>query len=366
MGMMGAAIGGGGALLGTLAGGGVGGEEGGIQKTSTLSPEQQELIKKLAPYLQERIGQGLPGYTGEFVAPLSEYEQMGLGQLGKYLTGPSALTEYGLGQYKEALAGLSPEQTEEWYSKYIAPQEKKYWEEEVIPGVREAYVGPGTFWGTPRAEAEAGSWETFGTQQLGRIGEAIMSERAGARGMLPYLGEMAGLEGGMPQIEAAMTYGAVPRLIQQAELSSQIQEFIRTTPELSPILNQVLQLLGIQTQAAYYQEPQASPFMQLLGAVAPGVGYGLGSMMAGGGTAAAAAPAAAAASDIRLKENIRKIGETLKGLGVYVWKWKDWTKNIIGNTPSIGVIAQEVMRVIPEAVFRGKHGFLMVDYSKLG
>jgi hypothetical protein len=81
------------------------------------------------------------------------------------------------------------------------------------------------------------------------------------------------------------------------------------------------------------------------------------------GPAIGAAVGTAAASDIRLKENIHRIGKTKSGLNVYRWNWKEFAKEIVGNTPSVGVLAQEVMRVIPKAVFRGTHGYLMVDYS---
>ena len=80
---------------------------------------------------------------------------------------------------------------------------------------------------------------------------------------------------------------------------------------------------------------------------------------------AAAAPVAAAASDIRLKKNIRLLGRLKNGLGVYRWNWREFAKKIVGSTPSIGVIAQEVIKVIPKAVFRGEHGYLMVDYSMI-
>lgn len=63
-------------------------------------------------------------------------------------------------------------------------------------------------------------------------------------------------------------------------------------------------------------------------------------------------------SDIRLKENIEKVGELANGLGIYNW---DWKADI--NQPTTGVIAQEVLAVIPDAVSTHESGYLMVDYS---
>jgi len=92
----------------------------------------------------------------------------------------------------------------------------------------------------------------FGEGQLGRMGEMMMGERARSMQALGMLPTMAGIEGGLPQIEAAAQYGALPRLIEQQELMGKIQEFIRTTPELSPVLDRLMQMLNIQTMGAYF------------------------------------------------------------------------------------------------------------------
>ena len=327
-------------------------EEGGVQTIGTMSPEQQSLMAALGPWLQSRIGQGLPGWEGAFTAPLSEYEQTGMGLLGDYIGGGIGDTaEMGLGAYQQALQGLSPEQVHQQYMKYTAPAEARYLKEQLIPTFKESMVPGGALRSTGTERGIGDIVSKFGEGQMGRIGERITSERAGARSMLPYLSQMSSLEGGMPQIEAALQYGQIPRMIEQAELQAQIQEFIRTTPELSPILNQMQQFLGHQTMAAYNQPFQPSPFMQFLGAVAPGVGSGIG--------------AAIAASDVRLKKNIRWLGRTLSGLNIYKWEWRDWAEKLVGTSPTIGMLAQEVMKIIPDAVSIGTNGYLQVNYSKV-
>ena len=47
------------------------------------------------------------------------------------------------------------------------------------------------------------------------------------------------------------------------------------------------------------------------------------------------------------------------GINVYSWNWID--ESI--NQPTVGVIAQEIMDVIPEAVTQHESGFYQVDYS---
>lgn len=70
-------------------------------------------------------------------------------------------------------------------------------------------------------------------------------------------------------------------------------------------------------------------------------------------------------SDVRLKENITKVGSLDSGISLYTWDWNEEGKRLAGNTPTVGVLAQEVQQVMPEAVTRGDHGYLTVNYSKL-
>lgn len=64
------------------------------------------------------------------------------------------------------------------------------------------------------------------------------------------------------------------------------------------------------------------------------------------------------ASDRRVKKDIKKVGETPDGLGLYKFKYKG------GEEMHIGVMAQEVEKVKPEAVSL-KDGIKHVDYSKI-
>ena len=67
-------------------------------------------------------------------------------------------------------------------------------------------------------------------------------------------------------------------------------------------------------------------------------------------------------SDARLKENIKHV-EQIDGINMYTW---DWKKPAMSSPMSYGVIAQEVAETHPDAVVTGDHGYMMVDYSKLG
>lgn len=71
-----------------------------------------------------------------------------------------------------------------------------------------------------------------------------------------------------------------------------------------------------------------------------------------------------AASDIRMKENIEKVGN-LNGLNVYEFDYKPEFKDEAGYGRFIGVMAQEVETVRPDAVVTRADGYKMVNYGVL-
>jgi hypothetical protein len=71
-----------------------------------------------------------------------------------------------------------------------------------------------------------------------------------------------------------------------------------------------------------------------------------------------------AASDIRMKENIEKVGN-LNGLNVYEFDYKPEFKDEAGYGRFIGVMAQEVETVRPDVVVTRADGYKMVNYGVL-
>jgi hypothetical protein len=74
-----------------------------------------------------------------------------------------------------------------------------------------------------------------------------------------------------------------------------------------------------------------------------------------------------AASDIRMKENITRIGTLPNGLPFYQFEYISEFKDhpLAGHGTRTGVMAQEVQALIPDAVITLDNGFLAVDYGKL-
>ena len=71
------------------------------------------------------------------------------------------------------------------------------------------------------------------------------------------------------------------------------------------------------------------------------------------------------ASDPVLKENIRRVGEHPAGFGLYLFDFKPEFVQF-GAGRQFGVMADEVQAIVPDAVVRGPHGYLTVNYDLLG
>ncbi|MEP2891144.1 tail fiber domain-containing protein [Tateyamaria sp.] len=79
-----------------------------------------------------------------------------------------------------------------------------------------------------------------------------------------------------------------------------------------------------------------------------------------GSNGASAAAGNVGFSDANLKTDIQKIGTTAHGLPLYNFRY------IGGDQLFEGVMAQDVLKVVPEAVVQSAYGFYAVDYGMLG
>jgi hypothetical protein len=65
-------------------------------------------------------------------------------------------------------------------------------------------------------------------------------------------------------------------------------------------------------------------------------------------------------SDVRLKEDITPLMRLESGIGLYRYRYK-WSDELY-----VGVMAQELAKIVPSAVLRDQDGYLRVDYTQLG
>ena len=101
-----------------------------------------------------------------------------------------------------------------------------------------------------------------------------------------------------------------------------------------------------------------------------GTSSGYTSQIIGGGPspfsqiASAAAPFAM--SDIKLKTDIKFVTKLKNGINVYRWRWNKRGAELTNRVFGFGVIAQEVQKIKPASVVKGKDGYLMVNYAGIG
>ena len=75
-----------------------------------------------------------------------------------------------------------------------------------------------------------------------------------------------------------------------------------------------------------------------------------------------------ASSDERLKDNIEVISnpiEKVQQLKGVTWDWNDTASEVQHSLPNVGVIAQDVEKVLPQLVRDNEGGYKAVDYDKL-
>jgi hypothetical protein len=147
----------------------------------------------------------------------------------------------------------------------------------------------------------------------------------GAYGSLDFLSQMG--QRGQQQNQAEISADILRNQEQQAAARNAIQDYLALTSGVGS-------MFGVQSSTQ-----KGSP--GLLGIA----GLGL-----------QAAPLIF--SDARLKEDVKRVGKTDEGLGVYTYRYKG------SPVRQMGVMAQEVEKAKPDAV-RTVSGFKAVDYGKL-
>lgn len=188
--------------------------------------------------------------------------------------------------------------------------------------------------------------ESLGRAEQRRIGAAdrapgFAQQQLQAQLAQPSLQEAVGRD--IESREAA-------RLADQARLTQQPQEAQRE--QLINLSNLLGGLAGLGTSTTFQNQSSGftsqafsggpSPFQQTVSAVG------------------AVAPFF---SDVKLKTNIKQVGKLNNGIKLYTWNWTEEGKDIAGDQAEYGVIAQEVMEVVPEAVIEGNDGYLRVSYE---
>ena len=255
-------------LGGLMGGAGVGaalsgkGNEGGFQQ----GPDPYGRLRE--PYLDwliPQIGKKGPEYAGQMTAPMSEQEKASLGKVDKYANqGMSDTFKAGQKQITDTLGGSYDPSTSPYYQAVKAQSAKNLAEsKERLVSDR---AGAGRYWKGATSKAQ-GDLETNTTNQLNTIlGALSQQERQNQLAVLPQAFGYGQAETALPlsQATALQTLGGLPRQIQQAEDTSQYNQFLKSQYDYP--LNIAQLIAGVQSPPTYtYQQPQANPLMSFLG-----------------------------------------------------------------------------------------------------
>jgi hypothetical protein len=330
------------------------------QTTVVQAPSQQTTSYDIPQYfkdIQERtlkkaenLGQRpYQAYTGQMIAPLSALEQQSA----------NVATQQLLPQTQQLRA--IGEQT---FTPAVAQQYMNPYESQVIKGaigdVEDQYqqaqralsaqaVGAGAFGGTRFGVERALGTERF-LDQVGDISSRLRqagfesgASRFAADRASQLQAAQAQLSGTAGAIQGLSTLGATSRGIEQAGLAEAYRDFIERREYPVEQVRQVVGALAGAPIRTYGEErsgtvgtPVGAPsiFGQIVGGA-----QALGSFM----------------SDIRLKDDIKLIGQSPSGINIYSFRYKG------NDTRYQGVLAHQV----PHASIVNDKGYLMVDYSKI-
>ena len=116
---------------------------------------------------------------------------------------------------------------------------------------------------------------------------------------------------------------------------------------------------GAVTPPAGTRRRYSRPVLQVFGSVAQLTMSGL--LSKGDG-----AQMMMATSDRRLKEDIVRIGDHPLGIGLYLFRYRAPLHARFGSGRRLGVMADEVEAILPDAVVVQADGYKAVDYARLG
>ena len=311
------------------------------------------------------LGQGMDVYGGDRVAGMTSTGYDVLSQLPSFASMFGDLSGSPLQQQLESTSGsllagemgaqpITPEQESAYFSSAIQDPRMKQFTETELPGIQEAYAGPG-YWGNARAN-EVGeaygdvgdwlgsqraqlAWDTLGQNQA--IEEAQANRALGAMdgaiavGQAPTQEALAQLSG----LGQTMQLADTERVQQQMEIDAAMQTFFEENQITDPqVMQAFAMLIGQNVGLSTTDSDQWGA----------GLGYTALSSMGSSLGSAIGSGAAAAMSDIRAKENISKAN--LSPMDI-VNKLEPHTYNYKGNPEKkLGFIAQDIEKIYPIAV----------------
>ena len=360
----------------------------GVKPYVPYSSNPADYVAGFSP-MQQAAQQGaanlqVPGQYG------AATQAAGMGTMGSFgLAGQEAQTGQNLAQ-----ASTNPGIVGAYMNPYIqnalAPSQQLLNQQYGMQGAQEqgAATSAGAFGGSREALMSGLNQQNQMLAQNQLVGNAYQNaygaaqnqmNTVSAQGLAGQQAAMQGLGQGISGANTLAGIGGQQLGAQQNVIATQSQAGQQQQTQQQNIINQAIQnyataqqypeqqlsfmnsmLRGLPTQQTTTATYQAAP--STLNQVT-GLGIaGLGAYNAFGGGAAAAG------SDINLKENVVLLWRADNGMGIYEFEYKPEFKDhaLCGHGKFIGYMAQEVEKVMPEAVLIMDNGYKAVNYAMVG
>jgi len=199
------------------------------------------LAKAAKPGALERIGRAGEKYPGPLVAALSEFEEMGLEDLRDYLGKPlpteGELYTSAVDEIAKTLSGEYDPAQGEYYKAYKTGVLREL--EEAKDRLAARASAGDKFFGGGRIATE-GEMEESALSQLALVmGELAERERERKLGAVTQALDLTRYaeEAPVSRVSISQQLGALPRLIEQAEMDVEYQEWLRTLNDLGIALD---------------------------------------------------------------------------------------------------------------------------------
>lgn len=238
----------------------------------------------------ERLRRAGEPYQGPLTAALSEFEEAGLMGLGEYLQSPigteGILYQSAEDEILKTLQGEAYDPASGPYYQAYRNQIMRELEEAKDRLAARASAGD-KFFGGGRIATEGEMEESALGQLAVTLGGMAERERERRLGAVPRALEMTqyGEVAPVQRMATAFQFGQLPRLIEQAEMDAEYQEWIRALNDLGIALDTATGLATYQPRTAlvstegYMTGGETKPWVQDVGAIAQIVG-----MLMGGAT----------------------------------------------------------------------------------
>lgn len=207
---------------------------GGPKQVSTLNPDQAAVSTPLAGYFDKTLAGGPNQYLygGQLTAPITTGEQQGVDQSSRL----AALT----GNTVNQLGNYDPNQINSDFNKYVQAPSMSNWQNNIAPYLREQLNGFSSEQGNVLSRSLLTNQNNLDQMRMGYL-------QQGKDTALNALGVGNTVNATNQNIQA------VPREIQQAGLTAGYNNFLQANQTYQNSVNQMLNYLGIQTNALVQQ-----------------------------------------------------------------------------------------------------------------